>query len=346
MKIKKIKSEGQYVYPATIAAAVKDANILDSSGKPMSQGEINAQQEEINAQQEEINNSITTIVEKQNTLAKQQEKNTKYIKKKKQTDVDRVVVRKCIPMGAHVGMKYLFDDGYIRFKVTRENFEKGFQITTRSNYGYCAGGWDINSAVTISEGIILNKNTITKHISGISDDINYNSSLKILIPISKPAIVTITGDLTESLDNISYNDVDSGYIPISQKYKIEFMTERGRQYTEGRATVTRVPINFYPEYRKYNQDELEVLEHKFEWFLPERKHCSHARPFAKSAGYHQVTVWRRRINIDYYFVIHAPNRSAGKVVKIRPNKYSPFKKYYVLCIPMADGTRTYYLKQK
>lgn len=52
MKIKKIKSEGQYVYPATIAAAVKDANILDSSGKPMSQGEINAQQEEINKKQE------------------------------------------------------------------------------------------------------------------------------------------------------------------------------------------------------------------------------------------------------------------------------------------------------
>ena len=41
MKIKKIKSEGQYIYPATIAAAVKDANFLKENDSPMTQGEIN-----------------------------------------------------------------------------------------------------------------------------------------------------------------------------------------------------------------------------------------------------------------------------------------------------------------
>lgn len=41
MKIKKIKSEGQYIYPATIAAAVKDANFLKQDDSPMTQGEIN-----------------------------------------------------------------------------------------------------------------------------------------------------------------------------------------------------------------------------------------------------------------------------------------------------------------
>ena len=41
MKIKKIKSQGEFIYPATIAAAVKDANFLKESGSPMTQGEIN-----------------------------------------------------------------------------------------------------------------------------------------------------------------------------------------------------------------------------------------------------------------------------------------------------------------
>jgi beta-galactosidase len=31
MKIKKIKSQGEYCYPATIAAAVKDANFTKST---------------------------------------------------------------------------------------------------------------------------------------------------------------------------------------------------------------------------------------------------------------------------------------------------------------------------
>ena len=41
MKIKKIKSQGEYCYPATIAAAVKDANFLKDTGTVMTQGEIN-----------------------------------------------------------------------------------------------------------------------------------------------------------------------------------------------------------------------------------------------------------------------------------------------------------------
>lgn len=41
MKIKKIKSEGQFIYPATIAAAVKDANFLKDGNIPMTQGEVN-----------------------------------------------------------------------------------------------------------------------------------------------------------------------------------------------------------------------------------------------------------------------------------------------------------------
>lgn len=42
MKIKKIKSEGQYIYPATIAAAVKDANFLKEDKSVMTQGEVNS----------------------------------------------------------------------------------------------------------------------------------------------------------------------------------------------------------------------------------------------------------------------------------------------------------------
>lgn len=41
MKIKKIKSDGQFIYPATIAAAVKDANFLKEDKSPMTQGEVN-----------------------------------------------------------------------------------------------------------------------------------------------------------------------------------------------------------------------------------------------------------------------------------------------------------------
>lgn len=43
MKIKKVKSQGEYCYPATIAAAVKDANFQKSDGTAMTQGEINTQ---------------------------------------------------------------------------------------------------------------------------------------------------------------------------------------------------------------------------------------------------------------------------------------------------------------
>lgn len=41
MKIQKIKSQGIFVYPATIAAAVKDANFRKQDNSPMTQGEIN-----------------------------------------------------------------------------------------------------------------------------------------------------------------------------------------------------------------------------------------------------------------------------------------------------------------
>lgn len=41
MRIKKIKSEGQFIYPATIAAAVKDANFLKKDNSVMTQGEVN-----------------------------------------------------------------------------------------------------------------------------------------------------------------------------------------------------------------------------------------------------------------------------------------------------------------
>lgn len=41
MKIKKIKDQGQFIYPATIANAVKDLNFLKENNSPMTQGEIN-----------------------------------------------------------------------------------------------------------------------------------------------------------------------------------------------------------------------------------------------------------------------------------------------------------------
>ena len=61
MKIKKIKSQGQYVYPATIAAAVKDANFLKQDDSPMTQGEINLY---LNDQVGAVNNNIITEINK------------------------------------------------------------------------------------------------------------------------------------------------------------------------------------------------------------------------------------------------------------------------------------------
>lgn len=61
MKIKKIKSEGQFIYPATIAAAVKDANFLKKDNSPMTQGEINLY---LNNQVETTNNNITSEINK------------------------------------------------------------------------------------------------------------------------------------------------------------------------------------------------------------------------------------------------------------------------------------------
>lgn len=61
MKIKKIKSEGQFIYPATIAAAVKDANFLKQDNSPMTQGEINLY---LNNQVDTVNSNITTEINK------------------------------------------------------------------------------------------------------------------------------------------------------------------------------------------------------------------------------------------------------------------------------------------
>lgn len=61
MKIKKIKSEGQFIYPATIAAAVKDANFLKKDDSPMTQGEINLY---LNDQVETVNSNITKEINK------------------------------------------------------------------------------------------------------------------------------------------------------------------------------------------------------------------------------------------------------------------------------------------
>lgn len=61
MRIKKIKSEGKYVYPATIAAAVKDANFLKEGDSAMTQGEINLY---LNNQIDNVNSNITTEINK------------------------------------------------------------------------------------------------------------------------------------------------------------------------------------------------------------------------------------------------------------------------------------------
>lgn len=61
MKIKKIKSEGQFIYPATIAAAVKDANFLNEDKSPMTQGEINLY---LNSQIDVVDQNITTEINK------------------------------------------------------------------------------------------------------------------------------------------------------------------------------------------------------------------------------------------------------------------------------------------
>lgn len=46
MRIKKIKSNGQYIYPVTITSAVKDVNFLKDDKSAMTQGEINTYLEE------------------------------------------------------------------------------------------------------------------------------------------------------------------------------------------------------------------------------------------------------------------------------------------------------------
>lgn len=41
MKIKKLKDQGQFIYPATITNAIKDTNFLKEASIPMTQSEIN-----------------------------------------------------------------------------------------------------------------------------------------------------------------------------------------------------------------------------------------------------------------------------------------------------------------
>lgn len=60
MKIKKIKSEGQFIYPVTIAAAIKDAN-FQNEGVVMTQGEINLY---LDNQVDAVNKNIATEISK------------------------------------------------------------------------------------------------------------------------------------------------------------------------------------------------------------------------------------------------------------------------------------------
>ena len=81
MKIKKIKLQDEYIYPATIAAAVKDANFLKESGSPMTQGEINTSLSENKVDKIEgkgLSTNDYTTVEK-NKLAGIAEGANKYI---------------------------------------------------------------------------------------------------------------------------------------------------------------------------------------------------------------------------------------------------------------------------
>lgn len=66
MKIKKIKSEGQVIYPATIAQAIKDVN-FPTEGQPMTQGEINSylRNEIIKVQNKGVSSYLGTISSKQ-----------------------------------------------------------------------------------------------------------------------------------------------------------------------------------------------------------------------------------------------------------------------------------------
>lgn len=61
MKIKKIKDQGQLIYPATITSAIKDPNFLKDNRSAETQEEIN---QEFNTSITEINSSITSLESK------------------------------------------------------------------------------------------------------------------------------------------------------------------------------------------------------------------------------------------------------------------------------------------
>ena len=58
MKIKKLKSQKEYFYPATIADAVKDINFTDEEGNILTQSEINQKFKQIETKVNEILESV------------------------------------------------------------------------------------------------------------------------------------------------------------------------------------------------------------------------------------------------------------------------------------------------
>ena len=215
-----------------------------------------------NVELEKGKHSITTIVEKQNTLAKQQEKNTKYIKKKKQTDVDRVVVRKCIPMGAHVGMKYLFDDGYIRFKITQKDLDReGGSIIIYGNFSDSKVPGEYYSKTLTSPAIIY---TCPGWIEGIE-----KRSVPVLVTITNPAPFWKVGGYTyfdyeifdgklEGSDKWQPLDLR----PTSDKYKVfakNIVTIPSRDYPEYSSIIKKAPTFDYPAGGTYSLDAMKEL---------------------------------------------------------------------------------------
>ena len=204
MKIKKIKLQDEYIYPATIAAAVKDANFLKESGSPMTQGEINTSLSENKVDKIEgkgLSTNDYTTVEKEK-LANIEENANNY---------SLPVASSTTLGGVKVGTNLTIVDGVLSSKDT-----------TYSVVSATANGLMSSTDKSKLDGIATNANnyslpTASNSTLGgvkIGDNINNNNGT-ISVTVDSSLSDTSTNPVQNKVINNSINSINSSISSIS-----------------------------------------------------------------------------------------------------------------------------------
>lgn len=137
----------------------------------------------------------------------------------------KVCVRKCIPLHPRKGMKYYFDDGTVRFKVTKKELIGSYDIVTIPNDGniYCLHRFGLDDKV-------LPGNTVISGANYNQYEDYFNGDTLIIYRLTYSCtLVTI---IRERKKDYFDNSLSDNYIRVSCADEQSFNFEGRKRYTK------------------------------------------------------------------------------------------------------------------